>query len=62
MSWIKVSMQAAGIDPEVVLAWAAELDFDAFEQEGSILNAYVPADIRRKFALDRFVIGRQELE
>lgn len=37
-------MQAAGIDPEVVLAWAAELDFDAFEQEGSILNAYVPAD------------------
>lgn len=53
MSWIKVSMQAAGIDPEVVLAWAAELDFDAFEQEGSTLNAYVPAD-----RFDEAVFGR----
>jgi ribosomal protein L11 methyltransferase len=43
MDWIKVSLQANDVDPEVMLAWVGELDFDAFETEGDVLHAYVPA-------------------
>lgn len=43
MNWIKVSLQAEGLDTEILLAWACEMDFDAFEQSGNQLFAYVPA-------------------